>query len=230
MLRIALIAVVAVLLVPTNNAVASDASATTDTLVGWSADGKTHAVIRDSSGDGDSLLVLQDGVVVLKLCEAEDTDYGGDDACKAGKGVKTVPMELTRINVKRHKYLEEFALKRVSSKWRKGFRKSFRLKGMHPAKSWNDERCHRGWQLLRRGDKNEHASETVKSGCLHYKGGYLHPSGKYVLVKQFHRTWASADTEGSFWSDEDTGYKFIALKVPVLPEPEETDKPKTRRP
>jgi hypothetical protein len=223
MLRIVLIAIVATQLATLSIATATEASATTDTFVGWSQDGKTYAVIQDSQ-EGASLLVIQDGVVVLRICEAGESNHS-DDECKDGKGVKAVSMEMTRINVKRHKYLKDFALKRVSSKWRKAFRKSFMLRGKHPGKDWRGEPCQRGWKLLRRGDKNEHASEKKTDGCLVYKGGYLHPNGKYVLVKQVHDTWASEDEDNGFWSDEETNYKFIALKVPVLPSPEETDKP-----
>lgn len=215
--RKVLVAFGIMLITPLSSAEAAKKSATSDTLVGWSDDGKTFAVIRDRPGSGDSLLVVQDGVVVLQLCELRRSD----EQCKAADGVKTVSREITSVSVKRHKYLRDFKLNRVSSKWRKGFTRSFLLRGTHPAKNWKDEDCQQGWKLLRRGDKNAHATESVTTGCLEPKKGYLHPSGKYVLVKQLHNTWANAE-DGS-WSEDDTTHKFIALKVPVLPAPEETE-------
>ena len=222
MLRLVLVAIVTMQFAPLSSAEASEASGSSETLVGWSEDGTTYAVRRANLGDGtESLLVVQDGTVVLELCQASDKGKPSGNACTARKGMKTVSREINRINVKRHKYLEEFKFKRDLRKWRKAFGQSFMLRGTHPAKDSKDENCNQGWKLLRRGDKIAHGSEHMVDGCLYYKKGYLHPSGKYVVVQREHLTWATDD--GGFWKKHETAYQFVTLKVRVMPAPEETD-------
>jgi hypothetical protein len=228
MLRIVLVAIVTMQLAPGSSAEASESSGSSDTLVGWSEDGKTYAVRHENLGDdSETLLVLQEGTVILKLCQSSDSPDQYGNECKTEKGVKTVPLEMERINVKRHKYLKEFKLQRVTFRWRKAFRQYFRLKASHPAKDLNDEHCNRGWKLLRRGDKTAHASEHMVDGCLSYEGGYLHPTGKYVLVKRAHVTWGTDDASAR--SEHETTYDFVTLPVRVFPSPEHTDKLKSKR-
>ncbi len=222
MLRIVLVAIVSMQLAPLSSAEASKASGSSDTLVGWSEDGKTYAVRRVNLGDrAESLLVVQDGTVVLEICRARDRGNSSGNACTARKGVKTVSVAMDRVHVKRHKYLREFKLQRVSSKWSKAFRQSFRIKGTHPARDSKDKECNQGWNLLRRGDKDAHGSEHMVDGCLYYKRGYLHPSGKYVLVQREHLTWVTKD--GGLQKERETAYEFVTLKVRVMPAPDETD-------
>jgi hypothetical protein len=208
MLRL-LVITCALFLLGQGDALASEASASNQQLLGWSDDGTTWAVSTTPEDQGDDeLLVYKQGKVVLTLCLQEDEE----SECQTTKKTKTVKREVTKINIETHKYLKQYRLKRVSKSWRTTFKKAYLLKGIHFGKSWNGKRCGRGWTVNHRATKKVLASHKESTGCARSLGGYVHPNGKTVLVKQEHGTWSTGDDE--FWTDDSKLFVAVALAAP----------------
>lgn len=197
---------------------ASEASATSEQLLGWSEDGTTWAVLAvDEASGEEELLIMRASGVVFRLCSSEEDPYGGESNCTADKKTKVIHTEssdkhsaLQRVNIEGNKYLKSYKLKRISGKWRKGFKKKFSLKATDYRASPMDGKCNHKWLLLRRVDSKEVGKHGIKEGCLSAKGGYLHPNEKFVLVKQMHNQWSTGDDE--FWTLDELSYVFVPLK------------------
>jgi hypothetical protein len=198
-------------LLHTAEAQASEASGTSEVLLGWSEDGRTYAVEHTGEGQGATALwVYTDGAVVLSLCDPSENE-DSDEECVPGKTTKAISTEVQRVDIRKNKHLKKFHLRRVSNKWRKAFNMAFVYKATNPGKSWNGTRCHRGWVMQERATQSEAATHMVKKGCLDFKGAYLSPSGKHLLVKQNHRTSGGGDEEG-FWTNDEVSYLLVPLK------------------
>ena len=202
---------------------ASTSSETSQKLLGWSDDGRTWAVLATDPVEGTATIdILRDGKTVLQVCNSLDEE----GSCEAGPKTVAVALEekrgrrgLERVNIESHRGLKSHKLKRVRGAWRKAFRTSYSLRRTPYGESPGPQggRCAKGWELSRRSDKRVVAKTKAKSGCLSSNGGYLHPNGKFALIK----TTASDvdDPEEGMSDSTEISYSLVKIDSPVPSKP-----------
>lgn len=168
-------------------------------LVGWSEDGKTWAVIATYDTD-DQQLVVRTATGILATY-GEGGECGGDGLPVELEASKKYTA-IQRIDVERYEPLRKYALQRVSGTWRKEFKAKLEVVS-GPKRKFRDKdvsfayideggaECST-WQIRRKGDETplqvfpqDCEMDNTSLGSVSVRGGYLHPSGKYALVKLY---------------------------------------------
>lgn len=159
-----------------------------ETLVGWSADGKYHAVI-----ESPVFAVRADGTFVVRRDNETVLGFG-----TSHKGVPSSERGgVTRIDVARFAPLEKYELRPVDGKARERFREQLELTATgvsSPPDQFPHTCSGGGWVLKRRGQAK--ALVTTTGGaktCFYVRGGYLHADGKHALVKITESAWTGAE-------------------------------------
>lgn len=191
---------------------ASTASATSETLLAWSEDGKTWASLSEDAQEEESLIVIKtEGVVVMTVCNREYSDdcANGPKSVAVRREDKGKRSGLQRVNLEKQKGLDQFALKRTKRTWRTGFKKAYELKSGPMGQALFQGKCAHGWTLIRKSDNEVIKKVLVKDGCLRAVGGFLSPSGKHLLIKTQGESFD--DPEEGADTTEETTYELISL-------------------
>ncbi len=197
MKQLALSSVCAAFLLAIPQAHATSDSFSDQTLVGWSDDGTTFAVLDAGMMASATLQVYRRGKLVFEICNAappsEEAQKAGMEQAECQKGRNKLVVRiasrkklsgLARINVESFKALKRFKLKAVQSAWRVSFKQAYKLKhGPYAEKPYGTGNCSHGWTLIRRSDNKRIKRVSVASGCRKTKGGYLSTNAKYALIK-----------------------------------------------
>lgn len=177
-------------------------------LVGWSKDGRTWAVL--STGTDERIEVYRAGALALTLCTGGEPDSDCRNSSKQKSidvgGTETLS-GMQRVDVEKHKFLVPYHLERLRPSRRRDFKKRYRLEATGKRKGPDGKRCAAGWRLVSAADATVLHVHKEKAGCVRARGGYLHRSGRFVLVKHQH--------SGEDY-DEDTGYSTYEFESYVL--------------
>jgi hypothetical protein len=166
-------------------ALAADAAATTsygstETLVGWSTDGRTWATINEDLNEGSKTLALHEAnKTALTLC---DDEHAG---CDAPLGI-----DAERVDLAGHPRLRGRGLARLERSWRTGFDLLFELE----ADKLGDRDSDTCTKKLRLAPRFPWATREIEvDHCLaQLAGGYLHPGGGHALIK-VREAWIETD-------------------------------------
>lgn len=195
----------AVLLVGISSAIsfATESYSTTETLVGWSEDGDTYAVVSAASSMEPAQLVVRQGTANKQVASWKDGDKGVPEESDKGPGVQ-------RIDVQKWEPLKKYKLKLVDATARAKFKTDYELATI--GKQLDRYHCKNGgWTLKRKSDAKVITEIKAKGDhCFAVLGGYVHPSGKRALVKLTELSWTTSK-DGDSSSDDTTSFVLVEL-------------------
>lgn len=155
----------------TRAASAGEAHGSSETLVGWSADGSRYAITGfdtdGKSGPEFFLEVRQGGKAIYRWVQPEAPDSLSPD----------------RIDVETWAPVKKFALKKLDVQ---AARKRFAARLVATSTTRERDRYHcgaGGWSVRKKGGAALRAETARKDRCFRVTGGYLNQAGTHALVK-----------------------------------------------
>ncbi len=161
-------------------------------LIAWSHDGKTFAVRAYCEEGHEQIRVMRGAKVLRKIggcvpTESEECPFVGKPVLLKGRG-KLSPLQRYPVGKLGKGML------RLSGEWRKSFKSTIVVKERRKYQQVSDpsrglqQACSSVYDLYR----EDRLAATLPAACdgaetgwfgARFRGGFLHPSGKYALVK-----------------------------------------------
>ncbi len=153
-------------------------------LIGWSEDGLTWVTQNVAKPEGET----DRGSYVVYRRTERVAEFGRKD-------LGTLKREYPYVSLK--------------PQWRKRFKARFSSKASHQAYDRESGLCMERWRVIEKGTGQIHYKHQTQWHCSNMYGGYVHPTGRYILVK-YMDSMSSTKNDG-YCCSFDKQYRWVEL-------------------